>query len=63
MNLILIMIFVYLDSVKKMKRYQKYDKIDVEQPIKIFIAGAKCRGNYIKPCQEDLSADNSNNIV
>jgi len=52
MNIILMM-FVYLDSVKQMKRYQKYDKIDVEQPIKIFIAGAKFWGTY-KPCQEDL---------
>jgi len=54
MNIILMM-FVYLDSVKPMKRYQKYDKIDVEQPIKIFIAGAKFRGKYNKPRQEDLS--------
>ncbi|CAI6359911.1 unnamed protein product [Macrosiphum euphorbiae] len=46
---------IIFDSVKQMKRYQKYDKIDVEQPIKIFIAGAKFRGKYNKPSQEDLS--------
>ncbi|XP_025420071.1 uncharacterized protein LOC112690315 [Sipha flava] len=44
---------IIFDSVKKMKRYQKYDKIDVEQPIKIVIAGAKFRRN--KPCQEQSS--------
>uniref|UniRef100_A0A2S2QXS9 DUF4806 domain-containing protein n=1 Tax=Sipha flava TaxID=143950 RepID=A0A2S2QXS9_9HEMI len=44
---------IIFDSVKKMKRYQKYDKIDVEQSIKIFIASAKFRKN--KPCQEQSS--------
>lgn len=34
-------LFKILDAVKNMKRYQKHDKIDVEQPMKIFIAGAK----------------------
>jgi len=35
--IIILMMLVYLDSVKKMKR-PEYDKIDAEQPIKIFIA-------------------------
>ncbi|XP_050065012.1 uncharacterized protein LOC114119918 [Aphis gossypii] len=34
---------IIFDAVKNMKRYQKHDKIDVEQPMKIFIAGAKFR--------------------
>ena len=37
--------FKIIDAVKNMKRYHKYDKIDVEQPMKIFIAGAKFRDN------------------
>lgn len=39
--------FKIIDAVKNMKRYHKYDKIDVEQPMKIFIAGAKFRDKKI----------------
>jgi len=44
---ILTMNFKIIDAVKNMKRYHKYDKIDVEQPMKIFIAGAKFRDKKI----------------
>ncbi|KAL5239082.1 hypothetical protein ACI65C_006492 [Semiaphis heraclei] len=31
------------DANKRMKRFQKFDTIEVEDPIKIFLAGAKFR--------------------
>lgn len=44
---LLIVCFYYyvliIDSIKKIKKFLNFNSIDVEQPIKIFIAGAKFR--------------------
>ncbi|XP_060843908.1 uncharacterized protein LOC132923918 [Rhopalosiphum padi] len=44
---------IIFDAVKNMKRYQNHDKIDVEQPMKIFIAGAKFREHKIVELQSN----------
>lgn len=36
-------LFKFSDAVKQMKKYSKCDTIDIENPLKFFLSGAKFR--------------------
>lgn len=47
-NIILLNFYLKTEAVKKMKKFSKFDTIDVENSLRIFIAGAKFRDSSRK---------------